>query len=180
MLEECNTDIRRKCCHFNWEKCVIFKYLFENECFDKPFQVHWTKKIPRKCSFSWLSKRVTPNFEPEIDRWSIKTKICFIVYTRCFEYHHPNICICVESIGASSISRRKGDGCTELETTEGEGVDLLNELWWDDHRLTTRRRRRTCLDYCLDDCLINCVQHGLCFLINSVEPWDQQVHSQVG
>jgi len=47
-------------------------------------------------------------------------------------------CICVESIGTSSMSRRKGDGCTKLETTEGEGVDLLTELWWDDHRLTTR------------------------------------------
>jgi hypothetical protein len=36
-----------------------------------------------------------------------------------------------------------------------------------------------CLDYCLDDCLMNCVQHGLWFLINIVEPGDQQVYSQV-
>jgi hypothetical protein len=89
----------------------------------------------------------------------------------------------------------------DLETTEGEGVDLLVEYvrridssslvfslsshrhsyrsylylslyrfiinnklnswnWWDGHKLTTTRRRRTCIDYCLDDCLINCVQHG--------------------
>ncbi len=86
---------------------------------------------------------MTPNFEPEIDRWSIKTKICFIVYTvlntTILTYvSGRGECICVESIGTSSMSRRKGDGYTKLETTEGEGVDLLIELWWDDHRLTTR------------------------------------------
>ena len=62
----------------------------------------------------------------------------------------------------------------ELETIEGEGVDVIVQLLelprWDGHRLTTRRRRRTCLDYCLDYCLINCVEHGLCFRINIVEP----------
>ena len=50
----------------------------------------------------------------------------------------------------------------ELETTEGEGVDVIVQLLelprWDGHRLTTRRRRRTCLDYCLDYCLINFVE----------------------
>ncbi len=56
-----------------------------------------------------------------------------------------------------------------LETTEGNFW-----RWWDGHRLTTRRRRRTCLDYGLDDCLIYCV---LFFHINIVEPCDQQVHS---
>jgi hypothetical protein len=39
------------------------------------------------------------------------------------------------------------------------------------------RRKRTCLDYGLDDGLKYCVQHGLSFLINIVEPCDQQVHS---
>ena len=38
---------------------------------------------------------------------------------------------------------------------------------------------KTDLSRTLDDCLINCVQHALCFLINIVEPGDQQVHSQV-
>jgi hypothetical protein len=45
----------------------------------------------------------------------------------------------------------------------------------DGHRLTTRRRRRSCLDYCLDYCLINCLEHSLCFLMNIVETWDQHV-----
>jgi hypothetical protein len=64
----------------------------------------------------------------------------------------------------------------ELETTEGECVDLLAELlelagWTQfNDKETGQRRRRTWLDYRLDDCLINCVQHSMCFLINIVEP----------
>ncbi len=36
----------------------------------------------------------------------------------------------------------------ELETTQGRvWIYYLNSWrWWDGHRLTTRRRRRTCLD----------------------------------
>jgi hypothetical protein len=62
----------------------------------------------------------------------------------------------------------------EVDTTEGEGVDFLLNSWsWTDgHRLTTRRRRRTCLDYCLD--------YGLCFLINIVETRDQHEQAQAG
>ena len=53
----------------------------------------------------------------------------------------------------------------DLETTEGEGVDFqLNSWsWWDGHRSTTRRRRRTCLDYGFDDGLKYCFQHGVSF-----------------
>ncbi len=53
---------------------------------------------------------------------------------------------------------------------EEEDMEDVSWSWWNGHRLTTRRRRRTCLDYCLDYCLINCVEHGLCFRINIVEP----------
>jgi hypothetical protein len=66
----------------------------------------------------------------------------------------------------------------DLETTEGEGVDFLAELlprsWWDGHRSTTRRRRRTSLDYGIDAGLKYCVEHGLSFLINIVEPTQGQ------
>ena len=55
---------------------------------------------------------------------------------------------------------------------DDEGVQDEREIWEVTHvsKSWKRLRVRVCLDHCLDDCLINCAQHGLCFLINIVEP----------
>ena len=53
----------------------------------------------------------------------------------------------------------------DLETTEGEGVDLLVQLselvgWSLQSQVNDKETERTCLAYCLT----NFVQHGLCFV----------------
>ena len=70
----------------------------------------------------------------------------------------------------SSINQ--DDTVDEEDLEDDEGVQDEREIWEVTHvsKSWKRLRVRVCLDHCLDDCLINCAQHGLCFLINIVEP----------